>query len=64
MKTLEGTNIASLRWIFKFKRNSSTGDIIKRKPRLIAKEYTQQERIDIHETLSHTLKLDLIRIFS
>jgi len=62
-KILEGVNVTASRWIFKFKRNSR-GEIIKRKSRLVAKGYTQQEGIDFHETFSPTLKSDLIRIFT
>ena len=62
-KIPEGANITASRWIFKFKRNSA-GEIIKRKSRLVAKGYTQQEGIDFHETFSPTLKSDSIRIFT
>jgi len=45
-------------------RKISKGQIIKRKSRLVAKGYTQQEGIDYHETFSPTLKMDSIRIFT
>jgi len=62
-KVSEGANITDYRWIFKYKKNSKS-EIIKRKSRLVAKGFTQQEEIDYHETFSPTLKFDSIRIFS
>jgi len=62
-KVPEGANIITSRWVFKYKKNSK-GEITKRKSRLVARGYTQQEGIDYHETFSPTLKLDSIRIFT
>ena len=42
-KVPEGANIITSRWVFKYKKNSK-GEITMRKSRLVARDYTQQER--------------------
>ena len=59
----EEANIIKSRLIFKYKRNSK-GDIVKRKTRLVAKEFTQQHGIDYKDTFIPTLIPDSIRIFT
>ena len=59
----EGANLISCRWIFKYKKNAE-GKIVKRKARLVAKEYTQKQGIDYHDTFAPTLKHDSIRILT
>jgi len=56
-------NIISSRWVFKLKRDAD-GNIIKRKARLVARGFTQQEGIDYFETFSPTLKQDSLRIIT
>jgi len=58
-----GSNIISSRWVFKYKRDTS-GNVIKRKVRLVAKGYTQQYGIDYKETFAPTLKQNTIRIIT
>jgi len=48
--------------IFKYKKDFN-GNIIKRKSRLVAREFTQKFGIDFQDTFSPTLKSDSIRIF-
>jgi len=50
------------RWVFKYKRDS-TGRIVKRKARLVARGYSQEPGTDFHDTFAPTLKQDSLRVF-
>ena len=46
-----GKKYAGCKWVFRTKRDPS-GEIIKFKARLVAKEFTQRSRIDYNETFA------------
>jgi len=55
-------NLITTKWVFKYKRDAN-GKIIKRKARLVARDYTQKPGTDFHNTFASTLKQDSLRIF-
>nr|GEU37484.1 hypothetical protein [Tanacetum cinerariifolium] len=63
----EGWIIAIQEELNQFKRNKNKMDehgvVIKKKSRLVAHGYNQQEGIDYEETFSHVARLEAIRIF-
>ena len=56
-----GAKTIGCKWVFKIKRNS-LGNIERYKTRLIAKRFTQKERIDYTKTFSPVSKKDSFRI--
>ena len=61
-KVTEGTNIITTRWVLKHKKDSN-GNIVTRKVRLVAREFSQIEGLDYIDTFSPTLRQDTFRIF-
>ena len=59
----KGINIVTPKWVFKYKYDDK-GNIIKRKARLVARGFTQQEGIDYKETFSPTLRQNSLRILT
>ena len=57
------SNLITTRWIFKYKKDA-LGNIYKRKARLVARGFTQQQGIDYNETFAPTLKQDSLRIIT
>lgn len=49
------------KWVFKVKFNAD-GTVEHYKVHLVAKEYTQQERVDYHETFSPVMKLTTVKL--
>nr|GEW23010.1 retrovirus-related Pol polyprotein from transposon TNT 1-94 [Tanacetum cinerariifolium] len=54
--------IIALKWIYKVKLDEY-GDVLKNKPRLVAKGYRQEEGIDFEESFSPVARIEAIRIF-
>ncbi|GKB50124.1 retrovirus-related pol polyprotein from transposon TNT 1-94 [Tanacetum coccineum] len=57
-----GKTIIGSKWVFKNKRDE-TGIVIKKKARLVAQGYNQQEGIDYDEMFAPVARLKVIRIF-
>ena len=55
-------NIIGTKWVFRNKLDED-GKIIRNKPRLVCKGYTQVEGIDFDETFAPVARLETIRIF-
>nr|GEY75740.1 retrovirus-related Pol polyprotein from transposon TNT 1-94 [Tanacetum cinerariifolium] len=54
--------IIALKWIYKVKFDEY-GDVLKNKPRLVAKGYRQEEGIDFKESFAPVARIKAIRIF-
>ncbi|GJY13740.1 retrovirus-related pol polyprotein from transposon TNT 1-94 [Tanacetum coccineum] len=54
--------IIALKWIYKVKLDEY-GDVLKNKPRLVAKGYRQEEGIDFEESFAPIARIEAIRIF-
>lgn len=60
-KPVDG-NIVETKWIFKNKIDE-TGAVVRNIDRLVAKGYSQIERVDFEETFAHVARLESIRLF-
>ena len=54
-------NIIGTKWVFRNKLNEQ-GEVIRKKARLVAQGYSQQEGIDYTETFSLVVRLEAIRL--
>nr|GEV68533.1 hypothetical protein [Tanacetum cinerariifolium] len=54
--------IIALKWIYKVKLDEY-GDVLKKKARLMAKEYRQEEGIDLEESFAPVTRIEAIHIF-
>ena len=59
----EGNNIVTPKQIFKYKYGDE-GNITKRKARLVARGFTQQEDVEYKETFAPTLRQNSLRILT
>ncbi|GAB2289002.1 hypothetical protein Dimus_038036 [Dionaea muscipula] len=53
--------VIGTKWVFRNKKDES-GNVVKNKAKLVAKEYNQQEGIDFDETYAPVARLEVIRI--
>ncbi|CAM8895968.1 unnamed protein product [Rhodiola kirilowii] len=56
----QGKNYVGSKWIYRIKRNSD-GTIQRYKERLVARDFTQLEGLDYHETFAPVVKMNTIR---
>ena len=54
--------IVGIRWVF-INKMDENGVVTRNKARLVAKSYSQEERIDYDETFAPVARLEAIRIF-
>lgn len=54
-------SIIRTKWVYRNRLNKS-GEVIRNKARLVAQGYSQQERVDYHETFAHVGRLESIRL--
>jgi hypothetical protein len=57
----QGHRAITLKWVYKLKRNE-TGDIVKRKARLVARGFVQQEGIDFDEVFAPVARMESVRL--
>ncbi|KAM1609734.1 hypothetical protein FF1_021794 [Malus domestica] len=54
-------NLVGCKWVFKIKKNVD-GSVARHKARLVAKWFSQEERLNYGETFSHVVKLTTVRL--